>query len=408
MSKTVWILNHYAYAPDQSAGTRHYELARQIAKKGGKATVISCSFFHKTHSWRHGSKWKIFNKENVKGVDFVWVWGTPYQRNGLVRILNLLSFALFATAYLLYRAKKGDILFASSPQPLAPFLSFTFSGKRFFKIFEIRDFWPQIFIDMGSMNPCSKLAKVFFKIEEYLISKADIFVSNLSGAERYCKEKNILYKNFFWVPNGVIEKYHTEFIDTISLKGKSNSIKIMYSGAHGEAQNLYEVIKAASLLSNKGKIEFHFIGDGAEKKSLQSYVNDHNINNVYFYDPVSTEEVKKYIIAADILLLPLVDAKIFDYGISPNKLPEYLASGKPIIFFGPRGASPFVDGSEAIVSSGTNASDLVDAVQKYLTMNESEKNIMRKRSNFLMESKFLLDQSMGELVKKILSEADAR
>jgi glycosyltransferase involved in cell wall biosynthesis len=182
----------------------------------------------------------------------------------------------------------------------------------------------------------------------------------------------------------------------------------MYSGAHGEAQNLYEVIKAASLLSNKGKIEFHFIGDGAEKKSLQSYVNDHNINNVYFYDPVSTEEVKKYIIAADILLLPLVDAKIFDYGISPNKLPEYLASGKPIIFFGPRGASPFVDGSEAIVSSGTNASDLVDAVQKYLTMNESEKNIMRKRSNFLMESKFLLDQSMGELVKKILSEADAR
>lgn len=408
MSKSVLILNHYAYAPDQSAGTRHYELARQIAKEGGKATVISCSFFHKTHSWRPRTKWKLFHKENVRGVNYVWVWGVPYRSNGMGRILNLLSFALLSVVYILYKGRKGDILFASSPQPFAPFLSFALSGKRFYKVFEVRDFWPQIFIDIGAMSPGSKVAKVAFKIEKYLVSKADIFISNLPGAEKYCKEKGITYKTFYWVPNGVRERYKIESIGSVSLEGLPHNIKIMYTGAHGEAQNLYEVVKAADFLKSEGRIEFHFLGDGAEKKRLQSYVEENSIHNVYFYSPVNTEEVKKYIVAADVLLLPLVDAKIFSYGISPNKLPEYLASGKPIIFFGPRSASPFIDGAEAIVSSGTNSSDLVAAVQRYLSMDDSGKKIIREASYQLMESKFLLDSSMGGLVKEMLSETNAR
>jgi hypothetical protein len=408
MSKTVWILNHYAYAPDQSAGTRHYELARQIAKEGGKASVISCSFYHKTHTWRHGAKWRIINKENVGGVDYIWVWGWPYRRNGLGRILNLLSFAFLSVAYVLYKGKKGDVLFASSPQPFAAFLSFVFSGNRFCKIFEIRDFWPQIFIDIGVMDPCSGLAKLFFKIERYLISKADIFVSNLSGAERYCKKNKIRYKNFLWIPNGVRSRYDVGSIAPVSLDGIRENIKIMYAGTHGEAQNLYQVINAANTLKEEFNVEFHFLGDGVEKKRIQSYSYENDIKNVYFYDSVSTEEVKKYIVAADALLLPLVDAKIFEYGISPNKLPEYLASGKPIIFFGPRKASPFIDGSEAIVSTGTDSSDLVVAVKRYLIMNESEKKIMKEGSGRLLESKFFWDRSMRDVVKKMLREASAR
>ncbi|MDA3834447.1 MAG: glycosyltransferase family 4 protein, partial [Spirochaetales bacterium] len=287
-------------------------------------------------------------------------------------------------------------------------LSFVLSGNRFFKVFEIRDFWPQIFIDMGAMSPRSKIAKIFFKVERYLISKSDMFVSNLSGAERYCKEKGIVYNCFYWVPNGVREKYRAESIEPAILEGQPCKAKIMYTGAHGKAQNLYEVMKAAKCLLRDDQVEFHFLGDGTEKYPLQSYVDENNIGNVYFYNPVNTEDVKKFILAADVLLLPLVDAKIFSYGISPNKLPEYLASGKPIIFFGPQSASPFVDGVEAIVSSGTDSIDLVAAVKRYLLMSESETKKIKEESNRLMESKFLLDQSMGGLVREMLSQINAR
>ena len=403
MSKVVWILNHYAYAPDQSAGTRHYELARQIKKEGGKAIVVSCSFFHKTHSWRKGAKWKLFSRQIIEDVDFVWVWGAPYRRNGFGRILNLLSFAFLSSFYVFCKGAKGDILFASSPQPLAPYLSFILSRKKFFKVFEIRDFWPQIFIDLGAMDPSSRAAKIFFRVEKFLVSSCDIFVSNLSGAKRYCREKGIFLKRFVWVPNGVRSRYDTNNVRPARLDGDQARLKIMYTGAHGEAQNLYKVLEAANGLSGHG-VEFHFLGDGTEKRALQSYAFKVGLDNVFFYDPVSTREVKSYVIAADLLLLPLIDAKIFEYGISPNKLPEYLSSGKPIIYFGPRSASPFEDGKEAIVSRGTDSMDLVDSVERFLAMSESEKEFMERGSRILMEESFLLDHSMGSLVKEMLGK----
>ncbi len=370
--------------------------------------VISCSFFHKNYSRRPGARWKIFHKEDVQGVNYIWVYGLPYRGNGIGRILNLLSFAFFSSLFVLFNGKKGDVLYASSPQPLAPFFTFFLSGGRFFRVFEVRDFWPQIFVDMGALSTRSRIAKLFYSVERYLISHADFFVSNLSGAERYCWEKEIPYKEFFWVPNGVRESYDHAVIPRIDLKGKLGVDKILYAGAHGAAQNLYAVLDAAKELKDKSNVEFHFVGDGAEKSSLQGYVSKLGIGNVFFYDAVDTKKIKEFIVSADALLLPLVDAKVFSYGISPNKLPEYLAAGKPVIFFGPADASPFEAGVDAIVTSGTEADDLVRSVIEFENMPDEVRKGFSKSASRLLESKFRLDHTMGALIRKIEAMNDVK
>src|SRR5690606_37171018 len=55
------------------------------------------------------------------------------------------------------------------------------------------------------------------------------------------------------------------------------------------------------------------------------------LNNVRFLTPVPKQDVQKIRAAADACLFTLADVKTFDYGVSPNKLFEYMAAGKPIL-----------------------------------------------------------------------------
>ena len=77
MSLSVWILNHYAVAPDMAGGTRHYELGRQLAKLGCDVTILASSFHHiqRRETKLPGERsWRV---EEIDGVRFVWLRTSP-------------------------------------------------------------------------------------------------------------------------------------------------------------------------------------------------------------------------------------------------------------------------------------------------------------------------------------------
>jgi len=67
----LWIINHYAYAPDHCAGTRHWSLARRLIDRGHSVTVVSTSFFHKACAETRLAKGQAFRHELVDGVPFL-------------------------------------------------------------------------------------------------------------------------------------------------------------------------------------------------------------------------------------------------------------------------------------------------------------------------------------------------
>jgi hypothetical protein len=42
----IWILNHHALTPDMSGGTRHYDFAKELLKRGHKVTIVASSFHY--------------------------------------------------------------------------------------------------------------------------------------------------------------------------------------------------------------------------------------------------------------------------------------------------------------------------------------------------------------------------
>jgi len=91
--KKIWIFNHYAITPDLPGGTRHFDFAKELIKRGYDVTIFASSFIHgiyENKKLKNGENWKI---ENYEGVNFVWIRTFPYNKNNWRRVLNMLSYS---------------------------------------------------------------------------------------------------------------------------------------------------------------------------------------------------------------------------------------------------------------------------------------------------------------------------
>jgi len=139
------------------------------------------------------------------------------------------------------------------------------------------------------------------------------------------------------IPNGV---YLEEFQVTESRTqvrerlGLTDEFVVMYAGAHGPANALETILDAADLMLHhpaSRNVAFVLIGDGPCKDQLQQMVQVKGLDNVKMLPAVPKKSIPNLLNAADALVITLRSVDLFSYGVSPNKIFEYMASGKPIL-----------------------------------------------------------------------------
>jgi len=377
----IWILNHYAITPDLPGGTRHFDFGKELSKRGHKVTILASSFHYSLLKEIKSYDNNNYIIENINdNFKFVWVKTFPYKKNDWRRVLNMLSYSwrVYKTAKSLSLGKP-NIIIGSSVHLFAVLTSYFLS--RHFKthfIMEARDLWPQTLIDM-EISKWHPFVIFLSLLEKFLYKRAQKIIALMPKAHEYIESLGISPRKVAWIPNGVdLSRFNIKIEDVLSRS--SNEFIMMYVGAFGRANNLDVAINSANILKDKYlNIKFVFIGDGPEKSRLIKRANLLKLRNIEFRDPIKKDKIPKVLAKTDILFFNLPNLPVFKYGISSNKLFDYLASGKPIIFSSNAMNNPIDEARVGITAPPDNPQALARAIIKVHNMPKEKKQEMGKR-----------------------------
>jgi glycosyltransferase involved in cell wall biosynthesis len=409
MPKKIWILNHYAIPPSMPGGTRHYDLSQELIKKNFEVTIFSSGFSHGKKDYFELFKGKPYIVENYGRLKFVWLKTTSYKKNNYKRILNMFSY-LFRMLTVAHKFPKPEVIIGSSVHPFAVIAAWLLSKKYKAKfIFEVRDLWPQTPIDMGVIKPNGIIAKLMYTWEKFMYKRADKIIVLLPNAKKYIEGKGISAEKVVWIPNGVnLERFDNPIplsnnhkIKNI-FKKSNNKFVIMYTGAHGPANGLDIFIKAANCFQiSDSEIKFYLIGSGIEKERLQKESKKRNLNNIYFFPPVPKKEIPAILNCADLLVQSFAPVDVFKYGISPNKIFDYLAASKPIIMSVKTTNNIVEDAKAGIVVEPGNVKAFIQGIMEIKNMPLEERKKLGENGRAYVEKHYdtrILAEKLEEIL----------
>lgn len=397
----LWLINQFANTPDLPGHTRQYEVAAALVRAGWQVAVFASDFNLTQRRYRRLKGWRLWAAEQPAGIRWTWLWASPYRRNDGWRQLNMLSFCAHLVLHLVPRGLWGrlrgtapDVMLASSPQLPAAWTCLWITrllGCPF--VVEIRDLWPQVLIDQGGKRPDSPMVRLLAAMERQVYAGARTVVVLAEGAEPYVRARGA--RHTAWLPNGPdLEQFAAQ-----PLPPPKSSFTVLYAGAHGEANGLENVIEAARLLeqSEPGRFRFEFVGDGPEKPRLIRRAS--GLASVEFHPPISKQQMPTRMARADAVLLSLKDVPLFRYGVSPNKLYDAYAIGRPVITTVQGAINAEVENFElGLTAPPGNAQALAAAVAELAARPWSEREAMGQRSRQLAERVYSRQRVNGRYI----------
>jgi glycosyltransferase involved in cell wall biosynthesis len=343
----VWIVNHYAHTPDVPAGSRHYDLARFLVGRGHRVTVFATGFSHTRFREERLTRGRLYRVEEVDGVRFVWLRTLPYRGNTWRRQLNMLSFlAIFLVVQT--RMKPPDAVVGSTVHPFAAFGAWVAARTRAARfVFEIRDLWPQTLVDLGAMRVGSPGERLLRQLEAFLVRRAAVVVTLLPGMRDYLTERRLPTRHVVYIPNGVdvaafdalagaADDRSTESVELaleeIRRARRDGRFVLGYVGMFGRVNRLDIVVRAAEIAERRapGRVAVVLVGDGPERDGLTRLAQ--GVPSVAIGSSIPRRSVPRVLRAVDATVVHATSTPVYRYGVSFNKLFEYMAAERPVVF----------------------------------------------------------------------------
>lgn len=328
-SRRVWIVNQFAARPSASGGTRHYELAQGIKQHGFEALVIHAG---KTRSFDDAHGLRPGKVDQVGGVDFFAVKAPAFSGNGLSRLWSTILFSVRVVG--LNGLRKPSAIIGSSPDLMAALGAYVLAKRlRVPFVLEVRDVWPASLVELLGISRWHPYVQFLSWVERFLYVNSSAIIGVLPGIDRRVADVTDAEtaKKVTWIPNSA---WSMDVNDVGVRKEDSDVFRVVYTGAHGIPNALNSVVDAAVEMKNlpmSRNIRIDFYGDGVCKPDLEARVAALGIDFVHFHQPVPKSDVVDILKCADLAILPGMDTDLYRYGVSPNKLWGYMASGLPVL-----------------------------------------------------------------------------
>lgn len=410
--RQVWILNHYAQEPSGAGGTRHFHLAEHLVAHGWQATVIAASVELNSGRQRLAPH-ETQRIERFAGVPFLWVRTPEYQGNGGGRVRNMLAFSWRALLGKTTRdLPRPDVVIGSSVHPFAAVAGALLARR--FKVpfvFEVRDLWPQTLVDLGRLREDAFATRILRRIETWLYRRAARIVVLLPRAWEYIVPLGIPREKIVWIPNGVdLSLFSRTNMREPVERGPEEPFTLMYFGAHGQANGLDNLLQAMELVGERyegANILLRMIGSGPLKPELMAQAERLKLRNVVFESAVPKSEIPRLAAQADAFVIAVMELpKLYRYGISMNKLFDYLAASRPIIIASDAANNPVADAEAGLTVGPGRPEALAQAIIDIASMPSSERERMGRCGRDYVEKNHGFHHLTGRLAG-VLDEISA-
>ena len=343
--KTIWIIDHYSSEPKYGGIQRQFDFATELSERGYRVIVISSSFSHFTHSYI--SNEEMFVSQIAVNAFYVYLHTSQYSANGGIgRIKNMFSFkkaVLRNCKRIAEKFGKPDVVTGCSVHPLSWVAAYKVSKRYKAKyLIEVRDLWPEIWVLTGEKSKYSPMVLFFRHLEKWAYKRASkIIYSMLYGDKYFCDKCGVPREKVALIGQPMncerfLENSKTKALPEEILHFVKNQFVCVFTGYYMEYEGVYSMLESAKTIKEQGyPIRFLFLGSGKEEQGMRKYVSDNNLDNVLIYGRVSKELIPAVLCDCKICLAHCSaqgKPESYKYGISKNKVNEYLYSGNCVIY----------------------------------------------------------------------------
>ncbi len=364
----IWLINHYAVPPQYYPLARQTYFAKNLMSMGHTVTIISASTVHNSNLnlITDGKLWK---REPADGIDHVYINCCGYKGNGLSRIKNMYEFA-WRLPDVCKCLEKPDAVVSTSMPPMSCSAGVKLAQKYGAKaIAEIADLWPESIIAYNIAGPHNPAVLYLRRLEKWIYKNADAIVFTMEGGYDYIKEQNwekeIPRSKVHYINNGIDLEQFDYNKDHFTVQDEDleneNIFKVVYAGSIRRVNNLGKLLDAAKLVQNPN-IKFLIWGDGDELPQLKERIVKENITNVVFKSRVEKKYVPYITSKANLNVVHGHGASLLRFGISANKLFDYLAAGKVVLFDFYSNYNPVSIYEAGITVNTGKVEDIADAI----------------------------------------------
>jgi glycosyltransferase involved in cell wall biosynthesis len=334
------VINHYAGSDRMGMEYRPFYLAREWVAAGNSAVVLAADYSH-LRACQPMVRSDLECTEE-QGVRFRWLRTNSYAGNGLKRVANMLAFAgkLYAHANRISREERPDVVICSSTYPLDIYPGARIarrSGARL--VFEVHDLWPLTPMLLGGYSENSPYIRVLQRAEDWAYANADVVVSILPNAREYMVSRGLDPQKFVHIPNGIqftspraVEE--GELPRAVQLRigeeRRRGRFLVGYAGGIAVSNAIGTLLGAARILASRG-VTFLLAGSGAEAGHLRAEATRFRLDNFHMLGPIPKTAVQAFLSRMDALAIAWCRSPLYRFGVSPNKVFDYMVAGKPIL-----------------------------------------------------------------------------
>ncbi len=336
----ILLINHYAGSIRHGMEYRPYYLSREWIRQGHSVTIAAASVSHVRNI--SPVVQGAVTEEMIDNIRYLWFKTPAYSGNGISRAINIIAFVLQLLIHrsMVSRTAQPAVVIASSTYPLDIIAASAIARQGHATlVFEVHDLWPLSPVELGGMSKYHPFILLMQAAENLAYRIADIVISVLPKAMEHMVQHGMRPDKFVHIPNGIyvpdwegeqvsMPDEHRQVFSALKAKGH---FLVGYTGAHGLANVLEHFIDAASELQEY-PVTFVLVGQGPAKNDLVRKAQSRKQANVIFLPPVEKKAMPLVLQEMDALYIGLKGDPLFRFGVSPNKLMDYLMSAKPVIY----------------------------------------------------------------------------